>query len=221
MNAWTEAARTFIRLYGDRGYYILKAILESTRSYIGRARLGDFDYKSVKSRLTQYGLSYNPSMLLSKLEREYGLIETTYKSGTQHWWKIVDVDAIEEAVAEYEGRPPKTRLSEDPRIRLLRIQFYAMDPERILSTLRTATRRKRVRREALVKIIFHDLPRIVEFLERAEEVYPDELAAEIEMAHLILKTAEEAVEALRASAGKRGSSHLQYSPFSSGEGEPL
>lgn len=156
-----------------------------------RVRLGDFDFKGVKRRLRELGVDYNPSLLLARLERDYGLIETTYKSGSQHWWRIVDLKAIEEALAEYEGRQPAR--SEDPRLRLLRIQFYSLQPERILEELRRIPARPRPgSREAMVlrRIAFEDLPMLVEFLERAKAEYPDDLAAEIELAERILAEAE-------------------------------
>ena len=193
----TEAAREFIRVYGDRGYYILRAILDCTKTLIGKARLGDFDFKSVRRKLSEYGLDYNPSLLLSKLEREYGLIETTYKSSSQHWWRVTDLDAIEDAVAEYEGRPPPRASLMEPRARLLRIQFYSLDPERMLEVLKSASRRRRAPKELIRRIVFHDLIKVVEFLEAAREYYPEELAPEIELAERILEAAEEAVIALR------------------------
>ena len=209
----------FLAVYGERGYYVLKAIVEAARESLGRARLGDFDYRSVKRKLREYGLDYNPSLLLSRLEREYGLIETSYKSGSQHWWRITDLDAIEEALAEYEGRPSQAAGEADPRARLLRIQFYSLEPERILSRLEAASRRRgpqalRILRE----VAFRELPLIVEFLARVEELgLEDELEAEASMARRILDAAERLLGLAR---GGRGLG-LQEEALGGGVGEPL
>ncbi len=188
-----RAAREFLAAYGEKGYLVLRAIRDAALNsrLEARVRLGDFDFKGVKRRLKELGVDYNPSLLLARLEKEYGLIETTYKSGSQHWWRIVDLRAIEEALAEYEGREPAH--AEDPRLRLLRVQFYSLQPERILEELRRIPARPRPgsrEAQALRRIVFEDLPLLVEFLERARAEYPEELSAEIELAERILSEAE-------------------------------
>jgi len=217
-----SAASEFIAVYGERGYYVLKAILEASRDLVGRARLGDFDYKSVKRKLREYGLDYNPSLLLSRLEKEYGLIETTYRSGGQHWWRITDLDSIEEAVAEYEGRPPARSSASDPRIRLLRVQFYSLDPTRLLARLERLSRRRSPESLRLLReIAFRELPYVVEFISRAEELgVEDELSAEIDLARRILEAAEKAV-GVGYHPGERGILRLEDDPLRSGVGEPL
>ncbi|WP_460125211.1 hypothetical protein [Stetteria hydrogenophila] len=190
-----DAAREFLAVYGERGYLVLRAIRDAARlTPGGRVRLGDFDYKSVKRRLKELGVDYNPSLLLARLEKEYGLIETTYKSGSQHWWRILDPRALEEAIAEYEGREPGG--GGDPRLRLLRIQFYALQPDRLLEELRRLPARPRRgsrEEDELRRIALRDLPLLVEFLERARSEYPDELSAEIDLAERILAEAESKV----------------------------
>ncbi len=202
-------ADEFLAKYGDKGHAVLKAILAASRTRLGGPRLGDFSYRDVKEFLARQGISYNPSPLLSKLEKEYGLIETTYKSGGQHWWRIVDPDSIERAVARYEGAEESP--DEEPyRARMLRIQFYALNPDRIMETLYRLQRRKRLtphEQKLLRQIVFEDLPRIVEFLEEAEASYPEELHAEILMAEAILQLAERIVVGSRR-AGSRGQSVL-------------
>ena len=185
--------REFINIYGERGYYILKAILEAYKENWGRASLGDFCYKDIKRKLISYGIKYNPAILLSNLEKEYGVIETTYKSSNQHWWRIVDLEAIEEVVAEYEGRSVEELESLPPRARLLRIQFYALDPEKLLIKLKRFQNGIRVPSRILDEIIFVKLPKIVDFLEKAEEEFPDELSTEISLAEELLELAERLV----------------------------
>jgi hypothetical protein len=185
--------REFIRAYGERGYYVLKAILEAFKENWGRGALGDFDFKSVRKKIESYGLDYNPALLLSRLEKEFGVIETTYKSTNQHWWRIVDLNAIEEVLAEYEGRDLESLNSLPPRARLLRIQFYSLDPEKVLATLKKAQRGFKLPRRLLEEIIFVKLPKIVDFLEKAYDEFPEELMAEISLAEEILNLAERLV----------------------------
>lgn len=210
------SAREFLAAYGERGYMVLRAIRDAALALRreARVRLGDFDFREVKRRLRELGVDYNPSLLLARLEKEYGLIETTYKSGSQHWWRIVNLRAVEEALAEYEGRGPAH--AEDPRLKLLRIQFYSLQPERILEELRRIPANPRPgsrEAQALRRIAYEDLPLIVEFLERAKAGFPDELSAEIELAEEILAEAE-----ARVAGGRLG---LQYDAPPRSVGEPL
>jgi len=216
-------AGSFIASYGERGYYVLKALLEASRELVGRARLGDFDFKSVKRKLEEYGLDYNPSLLLAKLEKEYGLIETTYKSGTQHWWRIRDIAEIEDAIAEYEGRPSPRAYSSDPRLRLLRIQFYSLEPERLLARLeRLARGRSPASTRALREMAFRELPLLVEFLSKVEELgLEDYLEAETAMARRILELAERAVGIQSAGSHNAKTSGLEDYTFRGSLGEPI
>jgi len=204
--------REFINIYGERGYYVLKAILEAYKENWGRASLGDFCYKDVKRKLISYGIKYNPAILLSNLEKEYEVLETTYKSGNQHWWRIVDLEAIEEVVAEYEGRSVEELNSLPPRARLLRIQFYALEPEKLLMKLKRLQNGIKVSPRLLDEIIFVKLPRIVDFLEKAEEEFPDELSAEISLAEEILELSERLVLMRRSGREKNvfGDFSLRY-----------
>jgi hypothetical protein len=216
-------ASDFIASYGERGYYVLKAVLEASRELVGRARLGDFDFKAVRRKLEEYGLDYNPSLLLAKLEREYGLIETTYKSGAQHWWRIRDVAEIEDAIAEYEGRPSPRAYSGDPRLRLLRVQFYSLEPERLLARLEHLARsRSPASIRALREIAFRELPLLVEFLSKVEELgFEDYLEAEVALAKRILELAEQAVGIRGAGLrGARASGFEEYT-LRGGVGEPV
>ncbi len=193
--------REFIRIYGERGYYVLKAILEAYKENWGRGALGDFDFKSVKRKIESYGIEYNPAVLISRLEKEYRVIETTYKSSNQHWWRIVDLELIEEAVAEHEGRSIESITSLPPRARLLRLQFYATEPEKVLMTLKRALRGFRIPQKVIDEILFIKLPRIVNFLENAQEEFFEELSAEISLAEEILNLAEQVVMLRRPKEG--------------------
>jgi hypothetical protein len=179
----------FLAKYGDRGYYVLKSLLDASKTY-RKAKLGDFDLKDLKDFLIKYGLDYNPVPLLAKLEKEYQIIRTTYKSSSQHWWNIIDKKALEDAIYSYEGGSGNTQ---DPKLKLLKIQFYSLDPERIFNLLEKLSKRKKLsyeEKDLLKKIAFNDLPMIVEFLTKAKSEYEDELLNEIDMAEKIIDIAE-------------------------------
>ena len=100
-----ERVLEFLAKYGEKGYYVLKAAVEASLqggSQRRGVRLGDFSYREVVAKLRSYGLEYNPANLLSKLERDYAVIETSYRSSGQHWWRFIDLDAVIEALDEYE-----------------------------------------------------------------------------------------------------------------------
>ncbi len=175
----------FLAQYGERGRMLLRAIYEEAVYPSSEGKLGDFSFKSIKKRLSNYGLSYNPSPLLRILEREVGLIETSYKSSNQHWWKIVDLNLLKASIGAGGSL-------NDPRIRLLRIQFYSLDPLGILEYLEKLVKKKRVlesEKRRFKKIVFEVLPGIVDFLEESED-YDEDLTVEREIANRILDIAE-------------------------------
>ena len=80
----------FIAEYGERGTLVLRAILEEYMSPKGRAALGDFSFQGLKRRINSYGVRYNPAPLLRVLEKNIGVIETTYRSTSQRWWRVLN-----------------------------------------------------------------------------------------------------------------------------------
>ncbi len=175
----------FIAQYGERGRMLLRAIYEEAVYPSSEGKLGDFSFKSIKKRLSNYGLSYNPSPLLRILEKEVRLIETSYKSSNQHWWKIVDLNLLKASIGAGGS-------INDPRIKLLRIQFYSLDPLGVLEYLEKLVKKKRVlesEKRRFKKIVFEVLPGIVDFLEESED-YDEDLAVEREIANRILDIAE-------------------------------
>ena len=91
-----ERLLEFLANYGERGLAVVRAAVEAALAGRGSpgVRLGDFSYREVVARLRSWGLDYNPSMLLRILERDYGVIETTYRSSNQHWWRFLDLNAV-------------------------------------------------------------------------------------------------------------------------------
>ena len=213
-----DSLSEFIARYGERGKIILRAILEVARMRSVKEGLGDFSFKDIKTWLARQGIEYNPSLLLSKLEREYGVIETSYRSSSQHWWVIIDRKSIEEALAEEGYYEPASEALGEPMGKVLRAQFYSLEPHYVKSQLKRLARARRLsRRDMRVfrEIAFNRLPFIARFLEESSE-YPDALEYERLMAEEILELAESVTR-------KLGSPRVEvyYNALTSKEGEPL
>jgi len=175
--------------YGDKAYLLLKTILEVSReySYQGRSRYGDFDYRGIVLKLKASGLDYNPSSLLRILE-EYGLIETSYRSSNQHWWKVTNIQELEKALREYEGLDEGL---DDPEVLLIKLQVQSLDLygiKRILEKMLKKNRLTEIDRRRFRKIVFEDLELLVKVLKRAIE-YEDYLESEINAMREVLTIA--------------------------------
>ncbi|MCS7107444.1 MAG: hypothetical protein NZ902_05010 [Acidilobaceae archaeon] len=184
-----EALRAFVAEYGERGELLLRAMLEEARSS-SAAKLGDFSFKGLRNRLKVMGIEYNPAPLLMKLEKEIGIIETSYRSSTQRWWKIVDKHALEEVLGVEE-------LS--IRGRLLRAQLHTLNPRGMAETLRGMMGRKlsEVDRARLRKIAFEELPLLVKVIEEARALGEEALEEEIRAAEEVLELFELVVTGAR------------------------
>jgi hypothetical protein len=175
-----ERALDFLARYGEKGYAVLRALLDAYYSSAGASpgvRLGDVSYREVAARLRERGLSYNPSMLLRVLEREYGLIETSYQSRNQHWWRIPEPEALEEALEEYEaGSSPDPGPGEealDPEVELFRLQVASLDPAGLIERLDRLLAKPRLTRAdaaELRRLAFGEMELVARLLRRAEEL---------------------------------------------------
>ncbi len=207
----------FVAEYGERGKIILKAIYEEAVYPSSDTKLGDFNFKSLKRRLVNYGLNYNPSPLLRILEREVGFIETSYKSSNQHWWKVTNLNLLKRIVED-------RAYDDDPRVRLLRIQFYSIDPLGVLEYLKKVSRKKRLLdsdKRRFRSVVFDVLPVIVKFLEETEE-YEEELSIEREVSSQILDLAETVSFKLSGSVNSAGRRSLFKGMQGIGKGgEPI
>ena len=165
---------------------VSKSLEESS---VRRNILGDFEYKMVVKELRRIGIKYNPNILLRKLEREYSVIETSYWSGNQHWWRIIDKKGFEDAIAYYEKRDEK---EEDVNIRLLRIQYNLIEPETILLTLKKLANKKTVSqrdRKMLTEIAFEYLDKVTLLIDKLSQ-YEEKFAREIRLLYEIIDLAE-------------------------------
>jgi hypothetical protein len=173
-----ERVLEFLANYGERGLAVLKAATEA--AVAGRrsrgVRLGDFNYREVVARLRSWGLSYNPSMLLRILERDYGIIETSYRSSTQHWWNFIDVEAVLNAIEEYEKGVSPTGSEDsdlDPEAELVRAQIAALGVDELIDTLRKLALKPsltRYDRALFRRLAFNELEAAVKLLHRAEQL---------------------------------------------------
>ncbi|WP_440059581.1 hypothetical protein ACSU1N_07290 [Thermogladius sp. 4427co] len=154
-----SATRAFLEKYGDKGFMVLKAALDVAGDPNIDHRYGDFSFKSLVLRLARLGFNYNPVNLLRALEKEYGVIEKSYTSSSQTWWRFRDPEAVRKAVLG------DTIEIEDPRISLLKIKYEALEPGIIknhLVKLASKTVLTKVDREGFRRIVFEDLPKLVE-----------------------------------------------------------
>ena len=175
----------FLANYGEKGFAVLRAAVEATLSRQERGvRLGDFSFRDVQARLKAWGIEYNPSMLLRILERGYGIIETSYRSGNQHWWRFIDLSSAVEALEEYE-HGVNTILEDDGDVdveqEVLRAQIAALGLDEIIEALRRLALKPRLSRsdrKVFEQIAFSKLDRIAKLIEKAEE-YSDVFEREI------------------------------------------
>lgn len=199
----------FLASYGEKGYNVLRAAVEATlNSPEAGVRLGDFSYREVVRALRSRGVEYNPSMLLRILERDYGVIETSYHSGNQHWWRFVDLAAVVDALEDYErGEQPEIGgdlgeedeggeeepVLEDPRITVLQAQFAALGIDEVYEKLEKLALKPRLsKQDRLVfsKIAFEYLDLIASLYEKMSE-YEDVFREELEVLAKTLRLASQ------------------------------
>jgi len=225
-----ERVLEFLAQYGERGYAVLRAAVDaalSSRSNRG-VRLGDFSHREVVARLRAWGIEYNPSMLLRILERDYGVVETSYRSGNQHWWRFIDLDAVVEALEEYDRGTSVDEEAveeiEDPEVELFRLQVASLDLPGLIGELRRLAARPRLGRGELVRLrrlAFGELVEVVRLLRRAEELGVE--GPEVELLREALALASRLSRRLLASGRAEASAGrtLEQLARSGGAGELL
>jgi hypothetical protein len=143
----------------EKAKVVLEVALSITEEK-GRGEVGDFDYKTLVERLRERGYNFDPKMILRSLEKDYAVIETSYKSSNQHWWKFVDLEAVKETLGK----------EEEPEVMLIRAQAHSLnldELERKLRFLAGRGLRTEADRTLFRKIAFSDLPLLVELHRRA------------------------------------------------------
>jgi len=160
----------FLLRYGEKAFHVLKMALEVSEEYSvsGKYTPGDFDTKGLVRKLREKGIRYNPTQLLRVMEREYGIIETTYRTSTQHWWSFVNKEAVIEALRIYEGG--EDDVIDDPELMVLDLQVKIVDINRILSELKRLRAKVKLTlrdKERLMDIIINELPNIASIVKNA------------------------------------------------------
>lgn len=176
--------------YGEKAYILLKAAYEVYQSNLlmNRKVPGDFDYKSLINKLREKGVSYNPNQLLRMLEREFGIIETTYRSVNQRWWRFKDPLAISKALSTYEGKDVGDEC-EDPEILLLKIQVEVIDIDKLINELIELISKERLTlsdRERIKNLIFNDAQLIIKLFKETQK-YGEEFREFNSKANLFVK----------------------------------
>jgi len=101
------------------------------------------------------------------MEREYGIIETTYRTSTQHWWVFRNKEAVLEALRMYEG---DSSAVSDPELMVLDLQVRFMDVSRILAELKSIRSKDSVTerdKTLLLNIVMNELPLIAKIVKNA------------------------------------------------------
>lgn len=183
-----EKILDFLNRYGEKGFFVLKTAVEIAEDPSIDHKLGDFDYKKLFFRLQQNGFNYAPQNLLRVLEREYGLIERSYTSSNQKWWRFNDLEEVRNAIYEYMGY---TNI-DDPKVIVIRIKYRSLDPQNMLNTLRKLSLKDRlsnVDREVFRKFVFDNLDIVAKLLREMME-YEDVFTNEIMVLREIMSYAD-------------------------------
>ena len=178
--------------YGQKFLLVIKvaiAIAKENRLR-GQTTLGDFDYKTLVERLLSTGFQYNPSLLLRALEREYNLLETSYKSSTQRWYKFkYDIAQLESVINDIASTGEDV---DDPDVILLKVQLRSLRPKYWLSKLKNMSVKDKLSKtdiKLFEQFSFNVLPKFVKILKRAEE-YEDLLLVEINVIKELIQLAQ-------------------------------
>ena len=158
--------------YGERALYVLKAAIEVSEEYsaLGKRTPGDFDNKGVIRKLKEWGITYNPSQLLRIMERDYGIIETVYRSATQRWWRFSDITAVKEAIRYFKG--DNEDLIEDPEHYVLSLQIDVIDVDRLLNEVKAMYSKSRLsvaEKNRIKQIVVEELPTIAKVMKEAQK----------------------------------------------------
>ena len=215
-----ERVLEFLAEYGERGYAVLRAAVEAALSRRQRGvRLGDFNAREVAQRLKSWGIEYNPSMLLRILERDYGVVETSYRSSNQHWYKFVDLDAVVDALDAYDrgvdvAAEDEPGVEEDPEVSVLLAQVASLDPQGLVEELRRLAAKPRLSRSDVLRLrrlAFEELELAAKLVRRAEELGYDGPEVELlqEAIRLAARLARRSLAAgLRLASARRSEAAL-------------
>jgi hypothetical protein len=184
-----ELIDDFLARYGEKGRAILLAAVEAMIEIQRRSeytRLGDFDYKTLKEMLERLGGGVNPNNYLRALEREYGIVNQTYRSTRQQWWSFANKEAI---LSWYERQVGK--LSDDPVVKVLVVKYRVLKPEEKLSRLEALSRKQSlslVEQKEILDFVFNELDKVLLVLNEIKK-YGDVFKNEVKVLSRIIDLA--------------------------------
>jgi hypothetical protein len=156
-----ELIDDFLAKYGEKGRAVLLAAVEAMIEIQRKSeytRLGDFDYKTLKEMLERLG-GVNPTNYLRALEREYGIVNQTYRSTRQQWWSFANKEAILSWYERQVGKP-----SDDPVVKVLIVKYRVLKPEEKLSRLEALLRKQSlslVEQKEIMDFVFNELDKVL------------------------------------------------------------
>jgi sulfur relay (sulfurtransferase) DsrC/TusE family protein len=156
----------FLEKYGEKAVNLLNSILEIVEEK-GSRDLGDFEFREVIEYYRERGIKYNPSPLLRILERDFGIIETSYREKERHWWRINGINEVKEGLSEF------TREIDDEEIEMMiiKIKINSLELDEKLRRLKLMlTKRKLTESDKLMlrKMAFSELRFLLSLLREIE-----------------------------------------------------
>ena len=159
--------------YREKAEAVLKAAVRlATRNRERGAAPGDFEFKELVRELREAGIEYNPSSLLTRLERDYGIIERTLRTSTQKWWRFRSLEEVIMALRDFSGGDEDAADVTDPEEALLELKVRLVDIDSTISKLKVLAQKGRLSRrekEELKKIVMNELTEAVRVLKEVEE----------------------------------------------------
>jgi hypothetical protein len=184
-----ELIDDFLARYGEKGRAVLLAAVEAMIEIQRRneyTRLGDFDYKTLKEMLERLGGGVNPTNYLRALEREYGIVNQTYRSTRQQWWSFANKEAILSWYERQVGKP-----SDDPVVKVLVVKYRVLKPEEKLSRLEALSRKPSlslVEQKEIMDFVFNELDKVLLVLNEIKK-YGDVFRNEVNVLSRIIDLA--------------------------------
>jgi hypothetical protein len=184
-----ELIDDFLARYGEKGRAVLLAAVEAMIEIQRRSeytRLGDFDYKTLKEMLERLGGGVNPTNYLRALEREYGIVNQTYRSTRQQWWSFANKEAILSWYERQVGKP-----SDDPVVKVLIVKYRVLKPEEKLSRLEALSRKPSlslVEQKEIMDFVFNELDKVLLVLNEIKK-YGDVFRNEVNVLSRIIDLA--------------------------------
>jgi len=184
-----ELIDDFLARYGEKGRAVLLGAVEAMIEIQRRSeytRLGDFDYKTLKEMLERLGGGVNPTNYLRALEREYGIVNQTYRSTRQQWWSFANKEAILSWYERQVGKP-----SDDPVVKVLVVKYRVLKPEEKLSRLEALSRKPSlslVEQKEIMDFVFNELDKVLLVLNEIKK-YGDVFRNEVNVLSRIIDLA--------------------------------